>query len=187
MNSGQSFLTIGAFVVLSSLTLNVNSQLIGTSTTGLEMEATLDGISIAQTMLDEVLTKEFDQHTAGGARAFSASELTTTVGFGPEGTSEVISGLDSSRTADFQSQIRFNDVDDYNGYTRRVWNPRFGWFNVAVSVSYANEDNPNIIQTDRSFYKRVAVTVNHPNLVKDSDNNVVPLVVKDLSVYRRYF
>jgi hypothetical protein len=187
MGSGQSFLTIGAFVVLSTLTLNVNTQVIDTGTTGLEMEATLDGISIAQSMLDEVLTKEFDQHTNGGTRAYTPSDLTMTGGFGTEGSSEIISGLDSSSSSNFQSQVKFNDVDDYNGYARKVWNPRFGWFDVAVSVSYANEDDPNVMQSDRSFYKRVSVRVTHPNLVKDMNNNVIPIVVQDLSVYRRYF
>jgi hypothetical protein len=187
MNSGQSVLTIGAFVVLSTMTLNVNTQLTDTGTTGLEMEATLDGISIAQSMLDEVLTKEFDQHTTGGARAYSPNDLTGTSAFGPDGTTQIISGLDSSSTSVFQSQTKFDDVDDYNGYARKVWNPRFGWFDVSVSVSYANEDNPNTTQTDKSFYKLVTVRVSHPNLVKDNNNHVIPLVVQDLAVYRRYF
>ena len=187
MNSGQSVLTIGAFVVLSTMTLNVNTMLTGTGTTGLEMEATLDGISIAQSMLDELLSKEFDQHTVGGVRAYSPDDLTLTSAFGPEGTAQAITGLDSSSTSVFQSKTKFDDVDDYNGYVRKVWNPRFGWFDVSVGVDYANEDNPNATQTSRSFYKRVSVRVIHPNLVKDVNNNVIPLVVQDLAVYRRYF
>jgi hypothetical protein len=187
MNSGQSVLTIGAFVVLSSMTLNVNTQLVGTGTTGLEMEATLDGISIAQSMLDGLMTKDFDNHTTGGVRAYSPSDLTATGSFGPDGSTQIISGLDSSSASVFQSQTKFDDVDDYNGYARKVWNPRFGWFDVSVSVSYANEDNPNTTQTDKSFYKLISVRVTHPNLVKDDNNHVIPLVVQDLAVYRRYF
>jgi hypothetical protein len=187
MNSGQSVLTIGAFVVLSTMTLNVNTMLTDTGTTGLEMEATLDGISVAQSTLDEILTKDFDQHTTAGARAFSPDALTPTSAFGPDGTGQGITGLDSSSTSVFQSQAKFDDVDDYNGYFRKVWNPRFGWFDVSVGVSYADEDNANVTQTDRSFYKKVTVRVSHPNLVKDINNNVIPLVVQDLAVYRRYF
>lgn len=187
MNSGQSVLTIGAFVVLSSMTLNVNTQLTDTGTTGLEMEATLDGISIAQSTLDEILTKDFDQHTTGGVRAYSPDDLTASGAFGPDGPPQMITGLDSSSSSVFQSQTKFDDVDDYNGYTRKVWNTRFGWFDVSVGVNYANEDNPNTSQTTRSFYKRVSVRVTHPNLVKDRNNNVIPLIVQDLAVYRRYF
>lgn len=190
MNSGQSVLIIGAFVVLSTMTLNVNTQLVNTGTTGLEMEATLDAISIAQSVLDEVLTKDFDQTTSGGARVYTPTNLTPTIKLGTEGSSEHISGdagVDTSSASVFESQTKFNDVDDYDGYVRKVWNSRFGWFNVTVSVAYVNEDDPSTALSSQSFYKRVSVKVNHPNLVKDSWNNVIPLVVQDLAVYRRYF
>jgi hypothetical protein len=190
MQSGQTFLIIGAFVLLSTMTLNVNSTLIGTSTTGLEMEATLDAMSIGQTLLDEILTKDFDQKTTGGIRVYSPDSLTTPAGFGPDGTTEQISsnqGIDTSSTDNFLSMTRFNDVDDYSGYNRMSWNPRFGWFRLTVKVDYVNEDNPYIVLASQSFYKRVTVTVMHPNLVKDPNNNVIPVILQDISVYRRFF
>lgn len=190
MNSGQSFLVIGAFAILSTMTLNINGSLVDTSTVGLEMEATLDGISIAQTTMDEILTQDFDQKTLGDARVISYTGLTSSVNFGPDGSSERIAGdhgIDTSSTGDFESRTKFNDVDDYNGYTRKTWNPRFGWFTVGIRVSYVNEDNPSEALSNQTFYKRITVTVTHPNLVKDSRNNVIPYVSQNLAVYRRYF
>jgi len=190
MNSGQSFLVIGAFVVLSTLTLNVNASLINTSTTGLEMEATLDAVSIAQSMMDEILTKDFDQTTTGGARVYDHHGLTHATDFGPDVASEHIvgdGGVDTSSTNTFESKTKFNDVDDYQGYARKTWNPRFGWFNVAVHVDYVNEDYPDQYSGGRTFYKRVTVKIMHPSLVKDVNNEPVPYVIKDLAVYRRYF
>ena len=190
MQSGQTFLIIGAFVLLSTMTLNVNSTLIGTSTTGLEMEATLDAMSIGQTLLDEILTQDFDRKTTGGIRVYSPDSLTAPVNFGPDGTAEKISGnqgIDTSSTDSFQSLTRFNDVDDYNGYCRLSWSPRFGWFTITVHVDYVNEDNLYVVLTSQSFYKRVVVTVTHPNLLKDIKNNVIPVTLQDLSVYRRFF
>jgi hypothetical protein len=190
MQSGQTFLIIGAFVLLSTMTLNVNSTLIVTGTTGLEMEATLDAMSIGQTMADEILTQDFDQKATGGIRVYSTDSLTTITNFGPDGIAETISGnqgIDTSSTDNFQSLTRFNDVDDYNGYTRKSWNPRFGWFTLTVKVDYVNEDNPYIVLTSQSFYKRVTVTVTHPNLGKDLKNNVMPVILQDLAVYRRFF
>ena len=190
MNSGQSFLVIGAFVVLSTLTLDVNASLINTSTTGLEMEATLDAVSIAQSVMDEILNQEFDEKTANGVRVYDPHDLTRSVSFGPDGTGEKIvgdHGVDTSRTDTFESRTKFNDVDDYEGYARKTWNPRFGWFNVTVHVEYVNEDYPDELSYGRTFYKRVSVKVMHPSLVKDVNNEVVPYVIKDLAVYRRCF
>jgi hypothetical protein len=190
MQSGQTFLIIGAFMLLSTMTLNVNSTLIGTSTTGLEMEATLDAMSIGQTLLDEILTQDFDQKVVGGVRVYVPDSLTAPAKFGPDATSEKISGnlgIDTSRTDNFQSLTHFNDVDDYSGYSRMSWNPRFGWFVLTAKIDYVNEDNPYIVLTSQSFYKRVTVTVTHPNLGKDMKNNVIPVVLQDLAVYRRFF
>jgi hypothetical protein len=189
VNTGQSFLVIGAFVLLSTLTLNVNATLINTSSTGLEMEATLDAVSIAQTLLDEILVREFDEKTVGGIRIYSPNDMTPSYSLGVEGSEAIVGdhGVDTSKTGKFESKTKFDDVDDYKGYQRKAWNPRFGWFNVSVRVSYVDEDDPNDATTHRSFYKRVTITVTQPNLVKDMNNNVIPYVVQDLAVYRKYF
>jgi hypothetical protein len=190
MNSGQTLLVIGAFVVLSTLTLNVNASLVLTSSTGLEMEATLDAISIAQTLLDEILTKEFDRATTDGKRIYGPSELTIPSDLGTDGAGEKIvglAGIDTSSRAVFESQSKFDDVDDYVGYKRQVWNPQLGWFEASVSVSYVDEDDPDVEVSSRTFCKRITIQVSHPNLVKDLDYNMIPLTVRDLAIYRRYF
>jgi hypothetical protein len=189
MNTGQILLVIGAFVILSTLTLNVNATLVKTSTTGLEMEANLDALSIGQTMLDEILRKEFDEKTLGGERAFLPWDVTPLYQFGPDQSEEHITGnggVDTSMTGDFQSKLKFDDVDDYDNYTRNAWNPRFGWFTVTVKIDYVSELIPDYVTYWNSFYKRITVTVSQPNMVKDLDGNVFPLVMRDLSVYRRY-
>ena len=138
-------------------------------------------------MLDEILTRDFDEHTTNGHRVFNYSDLTSGNAFGPDGTSEVISSVDSSRTDDFLSKARFDDVDDYNGYRRMAWNSRLGWFPVSVSVKYVSETDPNTESIPRTYYKRITVVVTHPNMMTDQNGNVVPLTMQDLSIYRRYF
>ena len=59
-------MVIFALILLDTLSLTVNQTLINSSTTRLEMQANLDALSYGQTLLDEVLSKSFDQRTAGG-------------------------------------------------------------------------------------------------------------------------
>jgi hypothetical protein len=190
MNTGQTTLVISAFSLLSTLSLSVNSTLIRTNSSGLEMEATLDAVSVGQSALDEVLSKDFDEKTIDNVRAFSYNDITLPQNFGPDGGAEAITGnngIDTSGTGSFQSKTKFDDVDDYNGYTRMAWNPRLGWFRVQVQVQYVNEDDPNTVVSSGTFFKRVTVTVSHPNMTKDNNDQVIPLVMRDISVYRRYF
>ncbi len=63
MNTGQVMFIHGAFAMLSMLALNVNRTMIGSLVLGLEMEATLNAFSIGQSMLDEVMQKNFDEKT----------------------------------------------------------------------------------------------------------------------------
>lgn len=190
MNTGQTMLVIIAFSLLSTLTLSVNSTLIRTNASGLEMEATLDAVSIGQSALDEILSKDFDEKTTNSARAFSYNDITLPQNFGPDGSAEAVTGnngTDTSITGSFQSKTKFDDIDDYNGYTRMAWNPRLGWFRVQGQVEYVNEDEPNTVLSSTTFFKRVTVTVSHPNMAKDNNDQVIPLVMRDISVYRRYF
>ena len=138
-------------------------------------------------MLDEVLTKDFDENTTNGNRVFNYSDLALASAFGPDGPSEVISGVDSCRTDNFLSKTRFDDVDDYDGYRRMAWNSRLGWFTVSVVIKYVSETDPNTESIPRTYYKRITVTVTHPNMMTDQNGNVIPLVMQDLSIYRRYF
>jgi hypothetical protein len=191
MNTGQTMLILAAMAILSLLTLSINSSLVNASVFGLNMEVNLDGISVAQSMLDEVLFNDFDQSTTNNVRAFDYNDITPVASLGPDGSGEAITGNvdveDTLKVNDFQSKTKFNDVDDYNGYKRKAWNTRLGWFDVSVKVSYVDESNPDALSSTPTFYKRVVVTVTHPNMITDSQGKIIPMVLKDLSIYRRYF
>ncbi len=187
MNSGQTMMVILAMLLLGTLSLNVNRTLINTSSTSLEMEANLDAISYGQTLIDEILNKSFDKATAGGTRIFSYSAMTPVNRLGPDGGIESFLFPDSSWTGAYKSQPNYNDVDDYNNYRRIVVNPRLGNFTLTVRVEYVDEDNPDLVMTSQTFYKRVTVTITSPYMTKDSNGNVFPLVMRDLAIYRRYF
>ncbi|MEX1277261.1 MAG: hypothetical protein WEE20_15090 [Bacteroidota bacterium] len=193
MNSGQMMLVVGAFTMLSILALSFNRTMFNSMTLGLEMEATLNAISIASSMVDEIMSKDFDEEVTGGRRAYDFTDVTLPANLGPD-TGESISGTDSSywngsAFTDFASKLTFNDIDDYNGYTRRVRDPRLGIFTVLDSVHYCDETTPSTTLGTRTFFKQVTVYVSHPNLPKASmdDEESLPLIIRDLAIYRRFF
>lgn len=188
--------------MLSILALSLNRTMYGSLGLGLEMEATLNALSIGQSMLDEITQKNFDQKTdpaKGGKVAYSYSDITASGSLGPE-SGESISGIDSAYYVggvfhDFQSKSlvsgvpRYNDVDDYHLYHRKVFDPRMGYFDVVDSVMYVSETNPDQATGSATFYKKIVVVVSHPNLPKKnaSDLTSQPIILKDLSIYRQYF
>lgn len=192
MNTGQVMFILGAFSLLSMLALNVNRTMYGSLILGLEMEATVNALSIGQSMLDEALQKNFDQKTINKV-VYNYSEITRSGDLGPE-AGEAITGVDSAYTSgeefhDFQSRTKFNDVDDYNLYHRKVWNSRLGYFDVLDSVRYVLETEPTTGASGATFYKEIVVVVTHPNLPRSSiaDTVALPIVLRDLSVYRQFF
>jgi hypothetical protein len=183
MNTGQMMLVIGALALLSVSVLNINGMIIGTQLVGFEMESTLNAVSIAQTLLDEVIIKEFDENSIT-QRVYTPTNMTPTANFGRE-TGETIIGADTM----YLSRTRFDDVDDYHNYTRNVTDPRMGVFTVISTVSYIVETNFDQTTTAQTFIKQITVSVTNPYMIKQQNDpsQVVPVVMKDLAIYRRYF
>lgn len=192
MNTGQMMLVIGAFSMLSILALSFNRTMYTSLQLGLEMQATLNALAIGQSMMDEILTKEFDEKTTDGKIAYEYGDVTSPGSLGPDG-SEVISGYDTSFTSgtvftDFKSKSQFDDVDDYHLYTRKVYDPRLGYFEIVDTIGYISEFEPTRDTTAQTFYKKIVVVVTHPNLPKALDTNKTqPIILRDIAIYRRYF
>lgn len=202
MNTGQMLLVLGALVLLSMVSISVNSMIINKTSTMLEAEADLNAVSLAQSMLDEIMKKSYDLATVSGAKVFDSTEFTAASGLGPSGAEIALVSLPDSlkRTGSnppsidslFRSDKYFNDVDDYNGYKRTAYSTTMGNFSIIDTVIYVTEANPNIKSNTQTFYKKVIVTVRHPNMYPPSvsfgrwDGRYF-LQISDVCVYRRYF
>jgi hypothetical protein len=207
---GQTMLILGAFALLSVLVLSVNQTLLSTQTIGLEMEANMTALSIGQSLMDEIATQEFDERTTTGVKIYSASEMTPVNSLRPEvGTSaqpgyteQTITWIDSAYYDkngsirpydnggiyyDFASKKYFDDVDDYNGYRRKVYDYKLGYFMDSVHVEYVQENLPDSTSSTQTNQKRITIWVTHPNLSRNQEGQVLPVIIKDLAVYRRFF
>ncbi len=160
---------------LSLITLSVNNTILASNDSLLESEAILNALSVAQSMLDEIAKKEFDEKIIG-KRAFYVDSLTLPSMLGPE-SGEV-----------YQD---FDDIDDFNYFqasnAKQVVTPRMGMFSVVDSIYYIPDPSTTGYDFDcpqpygtRTFYKKIVVEVSHPSMS-------VPLRLVDLWVYRRYF
>lgn len=184
MNTGQMMLVIGAFAMLSLLTLSINATIINSLSLTAESEMILNAHAFAQSMLDEILTRNFDEKTIK-KQAYGPNDLTEAGSFGYNGSAERIDYVDTT----FDSRRKFDDVDDYHKYRRRVKNA-LGWtFTIIDSIHYVKEhkDSVNVVSSTPTFFKRISVYVYNDNLPKDANGNVVPLVMRDIAVYRRFF
>ncbi len=195
-------LILGAFALLSVLTLSVNQTLLTTQTIGLEMESNLTALSVAQSLMDEITTKEFDERTTTGLKIYSPEEMTEIGSLGPETGETEIDWVDSAyydnggatapydnggNLRDFRSRTYYDDVDDYHGYKRKVWDNRLGYFDVRVRIRYVDEDTPDSTSSVRTNQKAIRISVYQFNLSKNLAGEVLPVVMTDLSVYRRFF
>ena len=175
---GQMLMVLGALMLLSMVSLSINSMFIGKTTTMLDAEANLNAISLAQTMIDEIMVKSYDASTVS-AKIYDPTSFTGAGSLGASGT-EYSSVPQPDTASPFRSVKYFNDVDDYHLYRREPTTPRLGKFYIKDTVYYVGESNPDIKATTQTFFKKVIVTVNHPNMLQ-------PLQLSDVVVYRRYF
>ena len=178
MNLGQLPLVVGAFAILATLQLSMNTSMFNAYFASYEDEAGITAVAIAQAMVDEATGKQFDKQTAI-QKVFWTSELTSYGSFGPD-SAEYVPANEIDSLGIYRSQLRFNDIDDYHHYTRVVQTPRLGTFNVRDSIIYVQDGNKNLFSSSQTWYKKIIVTVNNSLLSK-------PVIKKSMIVYRRYF
>ncbi len=148
MQTGQMLQTIGALGLLSLLILNANRAVLGNTRTVYTGQYASTAISIAQSYILEATMKEFDQKTIGQPLINDPTKFSTTL------------GPDASET----SISKYNDIDDYNGYTTIVTTPTdpLTAYQVNCTVDYVNESDFSSISSVQTFFKRITVSVTVP-------------------------
>ena len=157
----QILMVVGAFMLLSLLTISVNKSIIDRTNATYESESVIASSTLAQALLQEVTLRAFDQNTRFAAVA-SPTGLTSVASLGKEG----------------EVYPLFNDLDDYKGFTRYD-TARIGIFRSSVDVQYANPSSPNDSSTTQTFYKKITVSV----ITKDSTKMSYPVTLSTVVTY----
>ncbi len=186
-------LVIGALCLLSVETLSVHSLVLSKTTVMMQSEAELASISVAQSMLDEILGANYDSATIS-KRVWVASKFTPTAYLGPEALNSITLPEQPDTATSYQSLKKYDDVDDYNNYRRLYYSSTLGLFAVTDSVYYVDENDPTQKSSGQTFYKKIVITVRHPNfcpvdIMGSYDMWSSPYYVQmvDIAVYRTYF
>jgi len=156
MNSGQTMLTLLAMVLLSFLILRVNNMFLQTNTTLYTTKFEVLGYSLAQSMIQEITRLDFDENTVATAISDS-TKLSTTL------------GPDAGET----TYKTFDDIDDYNGYTRTDTIPDKNGivFNIKCNVDYVLPNTPDVVSASKTWQKRITVTVTSPYMLQNTLTN----------------
>jgi hypothetical protein len=144
MQNIQSYLTIGGLLLFSLTSLRFNNAILSTSTADLQNKIYLTAFSLGDDLIEEIKAKSFDQNTV----QFPINN--------PSGLSAVL-GPESGEV-----YPNFNDVDDYNGYTRNISAPNAEDYVVSCVVQYVQSSNQDAVSSTPTFFKKVTVTVTSP-------------------------
>ena len=146
MSSVHSFLSLGALLLISLISLRFNSAVLENSTIETENKVYLTAFSLANDLIEEIKMKAFDA---------------ATIKF-PTTDPSVLTSPYSLGHADYEVYPNFNDIDDFNDYLRTIDAPHAENYSVRCNVYYVSEYNPDYKVMTQTFYKRVDVTVTSP-------------------------
>ena len=148
MNTGQSFLSIGALLMFSLVSLNFNSSVLQNTTVEVENKVYLTAFSLADDLIEEIKQKAFDA---------------ATLNF-PTTNPESLTGAYNLGHGNWEVYPNYNDIDDFHGYTRAISAPHVENYEVSCVVRYVDGDDPDKVVWTQTFYKKVIVTVTSPYL-----------------------
>ncbi len=146
-NGVQSFLSLGAMMIFSLISLRFDSAVLQNVEVEVENKVYLTAFSLADDLLEEIKQRAFDANTIDFPITNTAG--LTNYPMGP---------------ATGETYPNFNDIDDFNGYKRLIDAPHAEKYEVSSVVYYVGENTPEVKSSIRTFYKRTDVTVNSPYL-----------------------
>lgn len=144
MNTGQSMLAIGAFILLSILVLRTNNTFLSTDTVVQETKFGVLATSLASSYIEQASKTKFDE--VDDAAISDSSSLSYPL------------GLDPGETRNMPP----DDFDDYNGLKDSITNLPSATFVLKCSVCYIDPNNPEDSVSHQTWNKKLTVTVTSP-------------------------
>ena len=172
MGLGQTLLTIMALMLMSRLILTVNRTMLEEDSSKDVSEYRITATSLGTSVLEYASDLSFDEATVDTTlTALQFSSLTAPGFFGPDLPVETNPSL-------------YDDIDDYQGYTRIDTIPNSAIFFTTIRVHYLNVVPPSTITvtTAKTFNKRLTVFVTSSSMV---DYTMIDTVVGGQPKFRQ--
>jgi hypothetical protein len=147
-NGVQSFLSLGALMIFSLISLRFDTAVLQNVEVEVENKVYLTAFSLADDLLEEIKQKAFDEKTVD-FKAITTTALTPSSNLGKE-SGEV--------------WPNFNDIDDYQNYSKPVSLPHAENYTIKSYVSYVQANNQDLQSIAQTYYKRVEIFVDSPYL-----------------------
>ena len=147
-SSVQSMLSIGALMIFSIISLRFDSAVLQNVEVEVENKVYLTAFSLADDLLEEIKQRAFDQQTVV-FKSITTDALTSPGSLGKE-SGEV--------------WPNFNDIDDYNNYSKPVSLPHAENYTVTSKIYYVQAANQDQLSTSQTYFKRVEIFVDSPYL-----------------------
>ncbi len=153
MGLGQTLLTIMAMVLMGRMIVSTNASVVNTGSVKDMAEYRITATSLGTSAIESATSLAFDEASVDTfITATRINELTASGQLGPE-LGETTPTL-------------FNDVDDYNGYSRTDTIPNSAIFTTSMKVNYVNvAANTMAPTTTKTFNKMITVYVTSDFLV----------------------
>jgi hypothetical protein len=170
MGMGQTMLTSAFLVLLTVAVMNANKMIVDRDINYYEQEAFKQAGVLANSLLDEIVRKKYDDAADTSGTYQSRSAFNTAMGPGAT-AKNYVNPSGAPDTFPFKS-IRgdgpnyFDDVDDYHGYIRSADAGNINGFILKVEVYYVSPSNVNYKTSTQQYLKRINVTVSHPIYLK---------------------
>lgn len=140
----QQLLAIGSIFLITMLAINFFTSNTNQMEVSVSNEALISATGIAQGMIDNILTRAYDEKTVSTGVS-SASSLSSVGSL----------GADAGET----NAYKFDDIDDFKNYSAVDSSTRLSNYNILVDVYYVVNLNPENKSLTPTFAKRIDVSV----------------------------
>ena len=148
MNTGQTLISFGAMILLTTVILNMNRTITDGEDYLNQTRFGLEAIAITTSMIEEISQLPFDEESLDTMKVEKiVTDFTPVSDLGP----------DAGETGPYF----FDDVDDFKNFAK-VETTQQNIYQVFCDVNYVTGTNPDVPVNIRTFYKKISISVVTP-------------------------